>query len=67
MVAVEGGGVRIFKKQFRGYHRGQVDNLLTNMEKESRKTSRRRAAICRTILKIDIMLSNIYDTLIPSI
>jgi two-component system alkaline phosphatase synthesis response regulator PhoP len=34
MVAVEGGGVRIFKKQFRGYHRGQVDNLLTNMEKE---------------------------------
>lgn len=34
MVAMEGGGVEIFKKQFRGYHRGQVDNLLTSMEKE---------------------------------
>jgi len=34
MVAAEGGGVRIFKKQFRGYHRGQVDDLLTSMEKE---------------------------------
>lgn len=33
MVTVE-GGVRIFKKQFRGYHRGQVDDLLTSIEKE---------------------------------
>ena len=31
---MEGGGVKIFKKQFRGYHRGQVDDLLTSMEKE---------------------------------
>jgi|GEM_PF-1812169 len=37
MVAAEGGGVRIFKKQFRGYHRGQVDDLLTSMEKEKQQ------------------------------
>lgn len=37
MVAAEGGGVRIFKKQFRGYHRSQVDDLLTSMEKEKER------------------------------